>query len=361
MQRLTNEERLQVIKNYYGNSGSVIATLRALTPILGRHSRPSRQAVHNLVRKFESTYSLLNVTVPVRQRSGRSAENIAVVEASIANDPNQSIPRRSQELGISQATLWRILRKDLGLHPYKIKLTQELKPLDHMKRRTFSDWALEMFAENNDFHRKIIFSDEAHFWLNGFVNKQNMRYWSAANPHVVHETPLHPQKVTVWCGFHAGGVIGPFFFVDENDRHVTVNGERYRDMLQRYFFDQLHGLDISDMWFQQDGATSHTAGETIELLKSKFGERVISRNGPVNWPPRSCDLTPLDFFLWGYVKSLVYANKPETLEDLRANIEREIAAVPVELCGRVIENWLQRIDRCKRARGGHMTEVEFHS
>lgn len=86
------------------------------------------------------------------------------------------------------------------------------------------------------------------------------------------------------------------FFVDENDRHVTVNGIRYRDMLERYFFQQLHELDISDMWFQQDGATSHTAGTTIELLKSQFGERVISRNGPVDWPPRSCDLTPLDFF-----------------------------------------------------------------
>ena len=65
------------------------------------------------------------------------------------------------------------------------------------------------------------------------------------------------------------------------------------------------------MWFQQDGATSHTARFTIDLLKGKFGERVISRNGPVEWPPRSCDLTPLDFFLWGHIKSLVYANKPE--------------------------------------------------
>lgn len=51
----------------------------------------------------------------------------------------------------------------------------------------------------------------SHFWLNGFVNKQNMRYWTATNPHVLQETPLHPQKITVWCGFHAGGVIGPFF------------------------------------------------------------------------------------------------------------------------------------------------------
>ena len=50
----------------------------------------------------------------------------------------------------------------------------------------------------------------ANFWLNGFVNKQNMCYWSATNPNMLLETPLHPQKVTVWCGFHAGGVIGPY-------------------------------------------------------------------------------------------------------------------------------------------------------
>ena len=56
-----------------------------------------------------------------------------------------------------------------------------------------------------------------------------------------------PQKVTVWCGFHAGGVIGPYFFVDENDRHVTVNGERYRAMLEDYLWPELDELDIDDM------------------------------------------------------------------------------------------------------------------
>lgn len=361
MVKYTNQQRLQIIKIYYRNSESVTATLRALTPIFGRNSRPSRQAITSLVQKFESTYSLCDVPVPVRQRTGRSNENIVAVQASVADDPNQSIPRRSQELGIPQTTLWRILRKDLGLHPYKIKLTQELKPLDHLKRRTFSDWALEKLRHDPDFHRKIIFSDEAHFWLNGFVNKQNMRYWSGNNPHVLHETQLHPQKITVWCGFHAGGVIGPFFFVDANNHHVTVNGERYRAMITGFFRPQLQGMNLGDMWFQQDGATSHTAHVTIDLLKQTFGERLISRNGPVDWPPRSCDLTPLDFFLWGYVKSLVYANKPTTLQELRDNIEREIAAVSAETCGRVIENWVQRIDRCKRARGGHMNEVEFHS
>lgn len=144
------------------------------------------------------------------------------------------------------------MRKDLGLHPYKIKLTQELKPLDHLKRRDSSDWALLKFEENPEFHRKIIFSDEAHLWLNGFVNKQNMRYWTATNPHVLQETTFQPQKVTVWCRFHAEGVIGSYFFVDKNDRHVTVNGVRYRAMLEDYFWPELDGLDISDMWWSNN-------------------------------------------------------------------------------------------------------------
>ncbi|GFV29348.1 hypothetical protein TNCV_437671 [Trichonephila clavipes] len=48
-----------------------------------------------------------------------------------------------------------------------------------------------------DFHKRILFSHEAHFWLNGYVNKQNCRIWSEANPQVYVETPLHPEKLTV--------------------------------------------------------------------------------------------------------------------------------------------------------------------
>ncbi|GFW86165.1 putative transposase [Trichonephila clavipes] len=58
-----------------------------------------------------------------------------------------------------------------------------------------------------DFHKRILFSDEAHFWLNGYVNKQNCRIWSEANPQVYAETPLHPEKLTVWCALWAGGIL----------------------------------------------------------------------------------------------------------------------------------------------------------
>ncbi|GFU43532.1 putative DD41D transposase [Trichonephila clavipes] len=69
--------------------------------------------------------------------------------------------------------------------------------------------------------------DEAHFWLNGYVNKQNCRIGSEANPQVYVETPLHPEKLTVWCALWAGGIIGPYFFKNDEDHNVTVNGHDY--------------------------------------------------------------------------------------------------------------------------------------
>ncbi|GFT99411.1 uncharacterized protein TNCV_3238741 [Trichonephila clavipes] len=96
--------------------------------------------------------------------------------------------------------------------------------------------------------------------------------------------------------------------------------------------------NYEELWFQQDGATCHTARATIDLLKDTFSDRLISRLGPVNWPPRSCDLTPLDYFLWGYVKSLVYADKPQTLDHLEDNIRRVIADIRPQMLEKVIEN-----------------------
>ncbi|GFS77301.1 uncharacterized protein TNCV_3758811 [Trichonephila clavipes] len=185
--------------------------------------------------------------------------------------------------------------------------------------------------------------DEAHFWLNGYVNKQNCRIWREANPQVYVETPLHPEKLAVWCALWAGGIIGPYFFKNDEGHNVTVNDDRYRAMITNFFTPELNHHDVQELWFQ-DGATCHTARATIDLLKDTFGDRLISRFGPVNWPPRSCDLTPLDYFLWGYVKSLVYADKPQTLDHLEYNIRRVIADIRPQMLEKVIENWTSRLD-----------------
>ncbi|GFV56238.1 putative DD41D transposase [Trichonephila clavipes] len=156
---------------------------------------------------------------------------------------------------------------------------------DHQARRRFVEWAQNEIAVVPDFHNRILLSDEAHFWLNGYVNKQNCHIWSEANPQVYVETPLHPEKLTVWCALWAGGIIGPYFFKNDEGHNVTVNGDRYRAMITNFFISELNNHDVQELWFQQDGATCHTVRATNDLLKDTFGDRLIKRFGPVNWPP----------------------------------------------------------------------------
>ncbi|XP_078038620.1 uncharacterized protein LOC144470903 [Augochlora pura] len=108
---------------------------------------PPRSDFNTLSTKVTRTQSLIDTTTTtdsvndqptlVRQRKARSAENIAAVRESVQENPRQSIPRRAQELGLSQSSTWRILRLDLGLHLYKIHLTQKLKVNDHRQRHFF--------------------------------------------------------------------------------------------------------------------------------------------------------------------------------------------------------------------------------
>ncbi|GFW45610.1 transposable element Tcb2 transposase [Trichonephila clavipes] len=161
--------------------------------------------------------------------------------------------------------------------------------------------------------------------INSIGNRCRQCIQSEANPQVCVETPLHPEKLTVWCALWASGIIGPYFFKNDEGHNVTINGDRYRAMITNFFIPELNNHDVQELWFQHNGATCHTARATIDLLKDTFGDRLISRFGLVNWPPRSCDLTPLHYFLWGYVKSLVYVDKPQTLDHLEDNIRRVIA------------------------------------
>ncbi|GFY24760.1 uncharacterized protein TNCV_1018061 [Trichonephila clavipes] len=167
------------------------------------------------------------------------------------------------------------------------------------------------------------------------------------------------KKKTVWCALWAGGIIGLYFFKNDEGHNVTVNGDRYRAMITNFFIPELNNHDVQELWFQQDGATCHTARATIDLLKDTFGDRLISRFGPVNWPPRSCDLTPLDYLLWGYVKSLVYADKPHTLDHLEDNIRRVIADIRPQMLEKVIENWTSRLDYIRASHGSPMPEIIF--
>ena len=105
---------------------------------------------------------------------------------------------------------------------------------------------------------------------------------------------------------------------------VAVNGDRYRAMLNEFLFTKIEEEDIGNIWFQQDGATCHTAIATLDVLRPDFEDRIISRRADIVWRPRSCYLTPLSYYLWDAVKDKCYTDTPETIDALKDNI-REAA------------------------------------
>lgn len=141
------------------------------------------------------------------------------------DQPTSSERAAANELSISQSSIHRVL-SSAGFHPYKLQIMQELYDEDKEERKAFATVELERVAAPHRHHiEHIIFSDEAHFYLHGQVNRHNCRYWANKNPHWYREESLHSPHTTVWAGISLPYLYGPFFFDN------TVNGERNLYML----------------------------------------------------------------------------------------------------------------------------------
>ena len=167
--------------------------------------------------------------------------------------------------------------------------------------------------------------------------------------------------MTVWCEIACFGVLGPYFFENNEAVAVSVTSERYVAMLRNFCEPELRrrGIDLSSVWFQQDGATVHTARASMSVVREMFPQHVISRGGVVPWPARSPDLSACNYFLWGYLKSRVFISKPRTVAELKKSTKEEIAAIPDQMTLRVMENLGVRLKECLRSGGRHLSDVLF--
>ena len=135
-----------------------------------------------------------------------------------------------------------------------------------------------------------------------------------------------------------------------------MNAERYLEVLEGTLVPSLHDIDRDhDMIFQQDGAPPHYATAVRQFLNDEFPGRWLGRRGPLKWPARSCDITPCDFFLWGWAKEEVYSRSPSNLEELEDTIRDVLTNIPPEFLRKaMLEEVPKRLQKLIERNGGYV-------
>lgn len=307
----------------------------------------SHMAFHRLERRVRTTGSVISRTRN-RVKQIINEDNKVNILAAVNRNPHISQRQLERESNISRTSIRRLLKTE-KFHPYHLVLHQELLPTDYDQRIRFCAWMRRAIEENNNFLFNVLFSDESTFTNCGQVNRHNLHYWSPENPYWMHTVPFqHRWSLNVWCGIVGDSVIGPYFFED------TVTSQSYCNFLSNELHVLLEDVPLCirrDMWFQHDGAPPHFARITRTLLNKMFGQRWIGRGGLIQWPARSPDLTPLDFFLWGYIKEKVFSTVPTTREELKERIRTACASITPAMLFSVRRNIIERLLKCLEVHG----------
>ena len=259
----STKEKTFCVEAYFANKSYTVVQANFRREFRCQNS-PSKSRIFNWDMKFREHGTVQNFnskgimdTHSSRRVSTRTERNINVVRKSVGWSPKKLLQRRSQELGISREFLRRVLKSDLHLYPYQIQIKQKLTEADMAKHVAMCECFCDTIKDNPYFLDHVWFSDEVHFLLSGHVNSKNNIYWGTAPPKEILQRPLHPVKCTAWVAISKHGIIGPYWFEDENERAQMVNKERYVAVLRKFWasLGRHRGTDRDDQWFQQDGAT----------------------------------------------------------------------------------------------------------
>ncbi|GFV51927.1 DUF4817 domain-containing protein [Trichonephila clavipes] len=367
---LNAPDKALLVKLFYMNEESATISLRKFRVqknVKSGKGPLTPAGLLKLVKSFEETGKLED-----RARARRPclkearALCIAVEMEAIASEAasgTSSAREAARRLGLPPSSVRNILRRILQLYPYKLQSCHELLPAVTAQREAFAKWAFSKMEQDPTWVFNILWTDEAHFSLHGDVNNHNCRIWATSNPREYTQKPLHSPKVTAWCGFTGSFIIGPFFFETQCSVNgwitETVNAQRYLTLLRETVVPCLiQRGEISNVTFMQDGATSHTANPVKAFLIQTFGEnRIVSRHCRYPWPPRSPDLTPADFWLWGYLKSRVYLSGPASLSELKNAIHREVSSIHPDMLHSAVAGFVTRLECLLPCGGGHVEHI----
>lgn len=313
-----------------------------------------RHTNHNVIRRLEQRMVDSGRVNPTggadrgRPRSVMTHQMEEDILDVLQNQPTRSTRSVAQELGVSQSSVNKFLISE-GFHPYHYTKVQALLPGDFQHRINYCNWLLQRVAEDNTFTTRVLWTDEANFSRDGYFNQHNNHYYGLENPHAAFEQNNQQRfSVNVWAGILGDYLLGPVILPHR------LNGENFLGFLQNQLQNLLENLPlaaIANMWIQLDGAPPHFAADVRAWLDQEYPGRWIGRNGAVHWPPRSPDITPLDFFLWGHIKALVYSTPVQNVDDLTNRIQNAAATVNPQMLRRVRENLVRRAQLCLEVQG----------
>lgn len=234
-----------------------------------------------------------------------------------------------------------------GIHPYHYQRVQALRPQDFLPRMEFCEW----IRNHQELVPFIMWSDEATFNRDGVFNIRNNHFYSQENPRMVRRRNFQDRfSINVWAAIINDRLIGPI------EIPARLNAIEYLNFLQTRLEPILDDLPLNirhQLHFQHDGAPAHYGVNVRNWLNERFVGRWIGRGGPTPWPPRSPDLNPLDYYLWGRIKDIVYATEVNTEEELRERIrlaENEIQQNNFEVM-RASHAIARRAQMCLRQQG----------
>ena len=339
--------RIVVLMAKFESPTEVLRALKRenITPL------PANNTIADIYQRFLDTGS-----VEDRIRTGRpkktNESTINQLHEIIDENPEATVTQISAQLNVSRGTTHSLLHSELQMKSYGIQIHQKIYEEDYDRRVQTAEELLPLL-EDPVLGKLIFASDEATFHISGRVHKQNCQIWGLEKPNIVHQYEDHSPKINVWCAMSSECIIGPFFFEES-----TINGQNYLEMLKKFFYPIIARKRIvSRMYFQQDGAPAHFSSDVRAWLDEKFTGRWIGRRGSIEWAARSPDLTPLDFFLWGYVKQKVYQQPIKDVDDLKQKIMNAIELISQETCNNVFSEFKKRLLLVQEQNGAHIEQL----
>ncbi len=223
----TVAEKVFIVECYLSHRSCVVVSREFKKKFL---KRVTKSYIYFLVRKFRKNGTLLNNYKG--RRTVISTELTLQIRHQLTEGPGNSIRKVARRFPeVSNSTVYKVAKKYLKLHPYKMRLVHEIKPQDYPKRVQFAQWFLDEEDMNGDY---VFFSDESNFYTDGTVNGHNFIYWSSEKPEDhFRESSLCKAKVGVWAAMSKSFLYGPYFYED------NMNANKYKEIILEFYADLL--------------------------------------------------------------------------------------------------------------------------